>query len=150
MAAGARARVTLNAAQLREIRTGRSGPVFAEISKQTRKVQTRAKRNVKFDEGHLRNSVDKSVGVFGSRVIGRVGTGVIYGLYLHEGTGIYGPTGAPIRPVHRQFLRFEVKSGTSAVGSRPVVFARSVKGVRGDKWLVRALSVVPYPIDTSP
>lgn len=119
--------------------------MFAEIERQTRRVQNRAKRNVKVDEGNLRNSVDRTVGVFGSRVIGRVGTGVIYGLYLHEGTGIYGPKGAPIRPVRRQFLRFEVKSGTAAVGSRPVVFAKSVKGVRGDKWLVRALSVVPYP-----
>jgi hypothetical protein len=146
MVARARARVTINAQALRQIRTGRTGPVYQEIEKQTRRVQNRAKRLVKVDEGHLRNSVDRSVGVFGSRVIGRVGTGVIYGLYLHEGTGIYGPRGAPIRPVRRRFLRFEVKSGTLAVGGRPVVFARSVKGVKGDKWLVRALRVVPYPI----
>lgn len=146
MVAGARARVRVNAAELRRIRTGRTGPVFAEVERQCRRVQNRAQRNVKVDEGHLRNSVDHAVGVFGARVIGRVGTPLIYGLYLHEGTGVHGPRGRPIVPIRRKFLRFEVKSGTAAVGRRPVVFAKSVAGVKGDKWLVRALRVVPWPI----
>ncbi|MGK5558845.1 hypothetical protein ACSNOI_45315 [Actinomadura kijaniata] len=66
---------------------------------------------------------------------------------MHEGTGIFGPRGTPIRPIRRRYLRFEVKSGTAAVGRRPVVFAKQVKGVPGDKFLLRALQEVsPYPV----
>jgi hypothetical protein len=151
VAAGAQARVRLNQAELRRITRGPDGPVVRHISDLTRRVENRAKRNVKVDEGTLRASIQRVVIPAAGRVIGRVGTGLMYGLYLHEGTGIYGPRGRPIRPVRRKFLRFEVKSGRSAVGRRPVVFAKEVKGVRGDKWLLRALiDVVPYPVTPTP
>lgn len=74
-------------------------------------------------------------------VTGRVGTDLEYGLYQHEGTGIYGPRGRPITPVRRQFLKFPRKGGSG------FVFARSVKGVKPTKFLTRALrKVVPWPI----
>jgi hypothetical protein len=140
-------RIQLNQAEIDRLLRGGSGPVVRHVATLTRHTQNAAKRNAKVDEGHLRASVTQAVTTTASEVRGRVGTGLIYGLYLHEGTGVYGPRGAPIRPVHRQFLRFEVKSGTAAIGRRPVVFARSVRGVPGDKWLLRALqSSVPYPV----
>lgn len=140
-------RIQLNQAAIDRLLRGGSGPVVQHVTTLTRRTENAGKRNVKVDEGILRASVTSAVTTSAAEVRGRVGTGLIYGLYLHEGTGIYGPRGTPIRPIHRQFLRFEVKSGTAARGRRPVVFARQVRGVPGDKWLLRALqSSVPYPV----
>jgi hypothetical protein len=136
----ATARVRINQRALNQLLRGGSGPVVRHITTLTRRTANQAKRNVKVDNGHLRGTIQPVVRVEPGRVVGRVGTPLLYGLYLHEGTGIYGPRGAPIRPIRRKYLRFETKAGR-------VVYAKSVKGVRGDKWLVRALrSSVPYPV----
>lgn len=36
----------------------------------------------------------------------RIHSNVHYALYVHEGTGIYGPRGEPIYPTHARFLSF--------------------------------------------
>lgn len=113
----------------------------------TRRTVNAGKRNCRVDEGKGRASITGVVTTTPSAVRGRVGSPLDYMLYQHEGTGIYGPRGTPIRPVHRKFLRFEVKSGKAAAGRRPVVFAKQVRGVVGDKFLLRALQEsVPYPV----
>lgn len=143
----ATARVRLNDTEMRNLLQGPNGPVVQHVTRLCRRVTNQAKRNCKVDEGTLRASITYAVLPSPNSVLGRVGTPLIYGLYLHEGTGVYGPKARPITPIRRQFLRFEVKSGTSAVGRRPLVFARSVRGVPPDKFLLRALeSVVPYPV----
>ena len=43
---------------------------------------------------------------------------------MEQGTGIYGPSGQPIRPKTKKFLAFRGKGGK-------MVFTKSVKGVRG-------------------
>ena len=60
-----------------------------------------------------------------------VHTDVMYALFVHEGTGIYGQTGQPITPVSAQVLRFEV--------SGDVVFATSVSGQEANPYADRAL-----------
>lgn len=146
----ARARVTLNQAQLNELLRGPTGPVVQHVTRLCRRVTNQAKRNCPVDEGTLRASITYAVLPSPQYVLGRVGTPIEYGLYQHEGTGVFGPKGRPITPIRRQYLRFEVKSGTAAVGSRPLVFARSVRGVPPNPFLLRALeSVVPYPVTPS-
>lgn len=67
--------------------------------------------------------------------------GVPYMFYQHEGTGVYGPRGAPIVPVNAKFLRFTVRtirvsaSGRARSGSS-VVYARSVRGVPPNPFLL--------------
>lgn len=142
------ARIRLNQAAMRELLQGPTGPVVRHITTLTRRTTSKAKRYCPVDEGTLRASIQGVVIPGNGRVVGRVGTGLIYGLYQHEGTGIYGPRGGRIYPVRRQFLKFEVKSGRSARGRRPLVFARSVRGVKPTKFLIRALrDVVPYPVN---
>jgi len=51
-----------------------------------------------------------------------------YALFVHEGTGIYGPRGAPIVPTTAKALRWFGSDGQP-------IFARSVKGMRGTKYL---------------
>ena len=54
--------------------------------------------------------------------------GAPYGLFLHEGTGIYGANKRPIKPTRAQFLQFKLPSGQW-------IRTKSVKGVKALKWL---------------
>lgn len=77
--------------------------------------------------GTLADSIQHDAPVFdGDRVtcIVTAGEGLDYAGYQNEGTGIYGPEGAPIVPVNAKVLVFD-----SAAGG--VTFARSVKGAPG-------------------
>lgn len=144
-------RLKLNQVAVKNLLQGQNGPVVRHVTTLTRRVTSQAKRNCPVDEGTLRASIQGIVTSGPGRVVGRVGTGIIYGLYQHEGTGIYGPKHRRITPTRRTFLRFEVKSGRLAVGSRPLVFARSVSGVKPNPFLLDALKrVSPYPVTEHP
>lgn len=145
--AGARVRIDINQAELRRLTHSKSSELLRAVDRIGRRVVNQARRNARVDDGQGRQSIDHTVEVVGTRIIMRAGSPFKYMYWQHEGTGIYGPHKTPIVPVHRKVLRFEVKSGKLAKGRRPVVFARSVKGVEGDKWLVRAFKdVSPYPV----
>ncbi len=66
--------------------------------------------------------------------VGRVGTNVFYALFVHEGTGIYGPKGVPITPKRAKFLRWRKKQGGG------YVYAKIVKGMRPNPFLKNAIS----------
>jgi hypothetical protein len=151
----ARVRVRLNQAAYRELVNGPAGPVVRQAERIGRRTVNGAKRNVKVDDGHLRSTIDHNVTVYPGRVTMRAGSPLDYGLYLHEGTGLYGPKRRVIRPLNlatTKALRFEVKTPgpggrVPAKGRRAVVFAKFVRGVKPDKWLVRAFEdACPYPV----
>lgn len=135
-------RITVDRAALHELLQGPNGPVVREIVSLTRQVENRAKAYVGVDTGRLRSSIQQTLNIEGSRIVGRVGTAVQYGLYHHEGTGIYGPTGRPITPNRPGgVLVFTPRGGGGTV------FARQVSGSRPNRYLMKAfLEVVPYPI----
>lgn len=145
-------RVRVNQAEYRRLTQSPAGPVVRQADRIGRRTVNQAKRNVKVDDGHLRASIDHSLTVSSRRVTMRAGSPLDYGLYLHEGTGLYGPKRRVIRPVSAKFLRFEVKGPgpggrVPAKGRRAVVFAKFVRGVKPDKWLVRAFrDACPYPV----
>jgi hypothetical protein len=142
-------RVRINQVEVARMMRSPDGPVVRHIEVLTRRTLNQGKRNVRVDEGTLRASLHQQVTVSADEVRGRVDTPLEYGLYLELGTGLFGPKKQVIRPVRAKALRFEVK-GKKPVrgkGSRPVVFARYVRGVEGDRWLTRALEAVsPYPV----
>lgn len=74
-----------------------------------------------------------------------------YGLYVHEGTGVYGPKGQPIRPKRGRFLVFEARNArTTAPGRGNLVFAREVRGQRPQRFLLESLQAMsPWPVDDS-
>lgn len=106
-----------------------------------RRVQNAARRRAPVDEGTLRNSIEYVVTVGPNSTHVTIGSPLPYARYIHEGTGIYGPQGTPIVPVTREVLKFQVKgSGGKRRGrSAPWVFAKSVKGVRPNPFMVDAL-----------
>ncbi|MFF3665472.1 hypothetical protein [Microtetraspora malaysiensis] len=143
--------VRLSRAQLDQLLRSPQGPVVHHVDVLTRKVLNKAKRLARVDSGNLRDTLYKKVTPSSSEVRGRVASPLQYAIYLHEGTGIYGPKKRPIVPVRARALRFTVKKPRGGRrGGGNVVFAASVKGVKPDKFLVRALKAeVPYPITES-
>ena len=122
----------INKAQVNALVRGPNGAVAKDMLRRGRNVANAAKRLAPVDTGRLR--ADISVGVVADSVtpVVRVGNSVNYALAVHEGTGIYGPTGRPIRPRRAKVLRFKSKGGK-------VVFARQVRGTRGRPYLRDAL-----------
>lgn len=105
-------------------------------------VESAAKRLIsgpprRVDSGRLRSSIGTSriIKVFNGipRRGARVGTNVRYARWVHDGTGLYGPRHRLITPTTKQFLRFTPK------GSTKVIFRRSVKGMRPNQFLKKAL-----------
>jgi hypothetical protein len=63
----------------------------------------------------------------------RIGTPLRRARWIHDGTGIYGPRRTPIRPTRAKRLVFKPK------GSKRIVFAKSVKGMKANPFLKDAL-----------
>ena len=56
-----------------------------------------------------------------------------YGPLLDRGTGIYGPSGHPIVPRRRKFLKFYMNGR--------VIYTRSVKGTKRRPWIFKATKI---------
>jgi hypothetical protein len=114
----------------------RSGPVGAELVKKAIVVQNEAKRLAPVATGNLRRSITWEWAERGGNLVIRVGTHAEHAIWVHEGTGVHGPRGAPIVPTHGRFLVFTPK------GSSKPVFARQVQGMKGRPFLRDALRVL--------
>lgn len=108
------------------------GPVVAAFYALVRCVEGTAKRNAVADTGLLRASIHSEVNLSGAEINGLVIADAPYAAFVESGTGIYGPTGQPIRPKNGKFLVFETSEGT--------VFAKEVSGRRATPFMAPALS----------
>lgn len=129
---GAEVNVQWDDAELNRM-LGPQGIVGRDNFARTKRVENRAKRLCPVDTGRLRASIQSTMPQqVGNLVVSYVYTDVRYGAYVHAGTGIYGPHRTPIVPVTSPVLVFQPRGG-------PVVFARSVRGVRPRPFLTDAL-----------
>ncbi|QOC56028.1 tail assembly chaperone [Gordonia phage Clown] len=118
-----------------------------------REVTNAAKRRAPVDEGTLRASIDYTLEWAPDSVHVTVGSPLDYAEYWHTGTGIYGPHGTPIVPVTRQALKFRWEP--TAPGAKKQLpkekrgwyFAKSVKGIEPNPFLIDALKDVMGTID---
>lgn len=134
-------RVFLHHHTIEELLHSPDGPVVREVVSRSRTVTNLAKRKVGVDTGRLKGSIRFTLQIENGRVVGTIGTVVQYGVYHHEGTGIYGPKRRPITPVTAKVLAFPGKGG--------MVYRASVKGARPNPFLVDALrDAVPWPVTT--
>ena len=94
-------------------------------------------REAPVDEGKL-------AGNFGleqvDEISWRVFTNTEYAQFVHDGTGIFGPRGAPIVPVAAKVLHWIAKGGEE-------VFARSVKGSPPNPFVDRAIEKTYTRVD---
>lgn len=129
-----RAEVRVNHVALQNMLRNPKGQVARGILKIGKKVERKAKRLVPVDQGVLRNSINTEL-IIRKGPVARIGSNVKYALYVHEGTGIYGPRGHKIYPKRSKVLVFTTKQGKQ-------VFARSIKGMKGTPYLRNALIAV--------
>lgn len=111
------------------------------VDEVTAEVANAARRRAPVDRGQLRASIRSETRQHGPQVVGEVWSSLEYAAYVHQGTGIYGPTGRPIRPRRARVLSWD----QPGVGR---LFAREVRGQRPQPFLAEALAEVsPWPID---
>lgn len=141
--------VRLNRDEVRRVLTSRDGPVAGLLLQRAVRVEDRAAMNLTrgatraIDTGRLRASLAHELVSQSGGLVARVGTNVQYALYVHEGTGIYGPKRMPIRPKSRRALAFQWKRAPvppNGKGGRHVY--RSVKGSPPRPFLRQALNEV--------
>lgn len=139
----------LNLQALETILVSPNGGVAKDLIKRGVRVQTRAKRNLgggtgsgpkRVDTGLLRASIGTNLYTSSTGLTMRIGTGVYYALYVHEGTGIYGPKLRPIRPKSGKVLVFPSKVYGAKKGKyKGKVVVKSVKGMKPNPFLKNAL-----------
>jgi phage gpG-like protein len=125
--------IRLNSAQIYATFNSKSGLVGRDIFRRAKRVEGLAKRLCRVDTGRLRASITTDMDTRPGRITARVGTNVNYAMFVHNGTGIYGPRGRPIVPTRGKVLVFTPKGA-----GRPV-FARSVRGMPKTEFLTKAL-----------
>lgn len=116
-------------------------------------IVSAGKERCPVDEGTLRASLDYSLEWGPDSMHVTVGSPLEYAEYIHTGTGVYGPRGTPIVPVTRKALKFRWEpTGPGASKRLPKerrgwYFAKSVKGIEPNPFLVDALRDVMGAID---
>lgn len=123
---------------LHALLTSPSGAVAKDLYRRGIKVQAKAKLNLqrsprRIDTGTLRSSIQVQLLTIGGQPVVRVGTNLFYAIYVHDGTGIYGPKGVPIRPKTAKILAWRSRTGKK-------IFAHQVKGMKPNPFLRDAVS----------
>lgn len=141
--------VKLEATQIVAALVGPQGQVFREVQRRGTRVLNEAKRLCPVDEGRLRSSLTMQMQTVGKLPAAVIGTNLEYGLYVHEGTGVYGPKRTPITPKRARVLRWPVKNNAykTTGGNRrykggrtaAYAYAKKVKGVPPRPFLRNAL-----------
>ena len=122
---------------LNELLSTPSGPVARDLFRRGKNVEAEAKKNLqrtprRVDTGRLRSSINTQLFSLGGKLVVRVGTNVEYALFVHEGTGLYGPKGAYIYPKTAKFLAWKTRKGVR-------VYAMKTRGMRPNPFLKDAV-----------
>jgi HK97 gp10 family phage protein len=122
---------------LQMILSSPNGAVAKDLFRRGKKVEAKAKKNLnesprRIDTGTLRSSINTQLLSLGGKPVVQVGTNLFYAIYVHEGTGIYGPKGRPITPKTAKMLSWKNRKGAR-------IFAKSVKGMKPNPFLKNAL-----------
>lgn|SRR5512144_2501453 len=129
-------RINVEQANIRKAFSDPKGILARGVLRMSKKVERKAKRLAPVDKGQLRASITSHIVFRGGIPIGRIGTNVKHAVWVHQGTGIYGPRGVPIRPKTAKVLVFKPK------GSTKNLYVKSVKGMKGRPFLRDALLVL--------
>jgi hypothetical protein len=127
-------KLIIDGARLEELLHSRTGAVGRYLDTRATIVQMAAKEDCPKRTGNLSERINRRWFDAGGELAISVIAQTPYAMWVHEGTGIYGPLKRPIVPVHAKAL-----SWIGADGVR--VFAKSVKGMRGRPFLAKNLKL---------
>ena len=144
-----RVEITINDAEVERLLRSPDGDVYQAVKRVVEQTRNLAVGLAPVDDGPLRASLRTQMLATSREVKGWVYPNLEYALYVHEGTGIYGPRGTPIRPKRGRYLVFEARNArTTPRGRGNLVFARQVRGQRPQRFLLEALKIAsPWPVD---
>lgn len=133
----------LDLAAIQRLLTSPQGGVYKDLLRRGLKVESAAKRNLgqdpkRIDTGRLRSSIQTAVLMRNGKPVVRVGTAVQYAIYVHEGTGLYGPKHKMIVPVNKKALRWKSR-GYGKPSKGGYTYSMKSKGMRPNPFLKRAL-----------
>ncbi len=125
------------------------GPLARDLNKRGLRVKGRAQLNLgggtgsgpkRIDTGLLRSTIFNDTVMVNNDLRQRIGSRQYYAMWVHEGTGLYGPRKARIYPKTAKFLAWKstvygAKKGKYAGW----VFAKSIKGMKPNRFLADAL-----------
>lgn len=136
--------IKLNPAALAAILASPQGAVAKDMIRRAIKVESKAKQNLgsnprRVDTGRLRQSITYQFLLVGGKPVVRVGTNVKYAVYVHEGTGLYGPKHTLIRPKSKKALKWKAKKGSIHAGKDGFTYAKYSRGMRPNAFLRDAL-----------
>jgi len=128
-----------------------TGGVAKDLLKRGLRVESKAKLNLgggagiprRVDTGRLRASIRTIVLIIDGKPAVRIGTGLRYARWVHDGTGLYGPLHHYILPKNKKVLRWKTK-GPKQLGGGAYVFARRSSGMKPNPFLKNALSAAKY------
>lgn len=123
----ARVRITINQAAINALVVDPRSPVYRQAARIGAACSAAAKVEAPVDSGRLRQSVQDELRPRPPVLTVRVSAPVNYARVVHEGHGV-------IVPRRKKVLRWRGKGG--------VVWARRVRAVKGNPFLVRAVELV--------
>lgn len=124
-------RIEINGSALNRLLRSPGGPVARDMIRRGQKVQAAARRRINSRTGRLSRSIEVNIVIVGGTAGARIGTDLHYARFVHDGTGIYGPSNRPIRPTRGRALAFSGRGGQVVVASS--------SGQRGTHFLRNAL-----------
>lgn len=115
-----------------------AGGIAKNMFKRAVRIRSAAQRNLgrsprRIRTGYLRASLYIKPVVIDGYPGFRIGSPLNYARFVHDGTGIYGPKGQPIRPKNSKWLVFIPSGGSGKV------FAKEVKGMPPNPFLKDAV-----------
>jgi hypothetical protein len=125
-------RIELNYRQINRILRSPTGLVARNMQRRGRKVQRHARRNVNSRSGALARSIEVRLAMMAGAPGVEVYTDLYYALWVHDGTGVYGPRGRPFGPRRARYMVFRGSDGT-------IVRTKRVRGQRANPFLRDAL-----------
>lgn len=138
----------VNAEEINRMLRAPNGGVAKDMLRRGKRVEAAAKGYCPVDHGRLRGSIHTQF-ITVDGVIGvEVGTDVEYAMWVHNGTGLYGPYRTRVVPKNARVMVFTPRTSAAPTPSgrilipkrkRTTVFARSTRGMRGTPFLLRAL-----------
>lgn len=135
---GAQVQFIVSRAGIESVLKGDGSMAARALLDLARQVERQAKLNVPVDTGRLRGAIRSSMTTEAGKPVALVRAETNYAIFVHEGTGLYGPRHQRIVPTAPKTLfRWTDKSAPGGVR-----FARSTRGVRPRPFLRDALETV--------
>lgn len=108
----------------------KDGPVGRELERRRPQIESRARAEAPKRTGELARSVWSEVAEGPLRLV--LGASADHAIFVHEGTGLWGPRRAPIVAKPGKVFVFQGRDGKT-------VFTRRIRGQRPNRFLLRAV-----------